>query len=419
MWSIGQKLLDIYNGIAEPTEDDPSAPKKVDGSNNSDTPSTTSTSTTREDGKLELTNMAGVGSDDDKRLREEAAKHEAEFEGAGQEPGLEVWRIEKLSPQRLPVRAENISLYSGDSYIVLKTTRKEASDALDWQLHYWIGKDSTQDEYGAAAYFAVNLDDLLSGKPVQHREVQYSESALFHSYFKSVLYLDGGIGSGFSKAEPETYKPRLLQMKSVGRTVRVLQVPLRSSSLNNGDVFIVDNGMTIYQFNSSKSAVTERIRAARIVSEDILAEREFEPELVILDGDEVFSNEAFWEVLGEKLEELPTSKHKLEPPASDDVDFSAPKSLIRISNESGSLVLTSVKKNDSLSSDDVDEHDVWAVSCDQCCFIYVGDASTKDEKFYVWNRCDAILSALSLKSDAPVTFLSRDSDADLWNQLFQ
>lgn len=416
MWSVGKKLLDIYNGSVAPPEDGPNHDPDADVSNRL---AALSTATTGNDVKLELTNLGGVGSEEDARLREEAANHESEFAEAGQATGIEVWRIEKFQPQRLEVRGENISLFSGDSYIVLRTTVKEGSDSFDWQLHYWIGKDSTQDEYAAAAYYAVNIDDLLSGKPVQHRELQYSESALFHSYFKSVTYLDGGIDSGFSKAQPDTYKPRLLQMKSAGGTVRVLQVPLRNSSLNNADVFILDNGMTIYQFNSSNSAIMERIRAARIVNEDILAERNFEPELVLLDGDEVFTNEPFWQVLGGKLDELPSTSQRLDDELSDDVDFSAPKSLLRISNETGELVLSLVKKDDSLSSEDVDEHDVWAVACDKRCFIYIGDAATKDEKFCVWNRCHAILAALSLDSDAPVTFFSRESDADIWNQLFQ
>ncbi len=79
-------------------------------------------------------------------------------------------------------------------------------------------------------------------QPVQYREAQDEESALFHSYFKSVVYLKGGIDSGFKKAEPESYSPRLLQMTGKGANVRVREVDLDPVSVNSSDVFILDLG---------------------------------------------------------------------------------------------------------------------------------------------------------------------------------
>ena len=45
-------------------------------------------------------------------------------------------------------------------------------DELLYDVHFWIGKYSTQDEYGTAAYKTVELDTFLDDKPIQHREVQ-------------------------------------------------------------------------------------------------------------------------------------------------------------------------------------------------------------------------------------------------------
>ena len=80
--------------------------------------------------------------------------------------------------------------HEGDTYIVLNTYRPpaeageaEAADKLAWDVHFWIGKYSTQDEYGTAAYKTVELDHFLNDEARQHRETQDHESQGFLSLF--------------------------------------------------------------------------------------------------------------------------------------------------------------------------------------------------------------------------------------------
>lgn len=213
------------------------------------------------------------------------------------------------------------------------------------------------------------------------------------------------------------YKPRLLQMASLGGTVRVLQVPLNASSLNSGDIFLLDNGMTIYQFNAPDADFKERRRAMEIVEQDIKAERDGLPDVIFLDGDEVFTCDAFWELLGGKIDELPAPDADRDVEA-EEVDLSGAKKLFKISDEDGSLVMSLEKEDGELSESDINDTDAWVIACSGQCFIYIGEGTNQDEKFYVWNNCDKILLAAELDSAAATSFLSKDSDAETWGKLF-
>lgn len=65
-------------------------------------------------------------------------------------------------------------------------TRKTGS-SFSYHVHYWLGKDSSQDEQGAAAAYTIQMDDHLGSVAVQHREVQGYESETFRAYFKQGL----------------------------------------------------------------------------------------------------------------------------------------------------------------------------------------------------------------------------------------
>uniref|UniRef100_A0A0E0LE94 HP domain-containing protein n=1 Tax=Oryza punctata TaxID=4537 RepID=A0A0E0LE94_ORYPU len=187
------------------------------------------------------------------------------FQGAGQKDGLEIWRIEKL--QSVPVPKESHGrFFTGDSYVILKTTALK-NGSFRHDIHYWLGKDTSQDEVGTAAIKTVELDAALGGRAVQYREVQGNETERFLSYFKPcIIPEEGGIASGFRHTEinEREHVTRLFVCRGK-HTVHVKEVPFARSSLNHDDIFILDTKSKIFQFNGSNSSIQERAKALEVV----------------------------------------------------------------------------------------------------------------------------------------------------------
>ncbi|PWA54109.1 villin 4 [Artemisia annua] len=177
--------------------------------------------------------------------------------------GIEVWRIENFKPVAIP-HSSHGKFFTGDSYVILKTIALK-SGALRHDIHYWLGKDTSQDEAGAAALKTVELDAALGGRAVQYREVQGHETERFLSYFKPcIIPQEGGIASGFKHVEAEEYKIRMFTCQGK-HVVHVKEVPFARSSLNHDDIFILDTANKIFQFNGSNSCIQERAKALEVV----------------------------------------------------------------------------------------------------------------------------------------------------------
>eukprot|EP00127_Corallochytrium_limacisporum_P000838 Clim_evm14s26 gene=Clim_evmTU14s26 len=316
------------------------------------------------------TNIANLGTDLEKQVKLAAAENEPAWTNAGKEVGLMVWRIEKFQVVAWP-KEEYGNFYSGDSYIVLNTYKSKEGDKLLHDVHFWIGQKSTQDEYGTAAYKTVELDDILGGVPVQHRELQNAESALFQSYFPQMEVLDGGIDSGFRHVEPEKAVHRLLQVKGK-KNVVVREVPKAASSLNSGDVFILDLGMTIIQWNGSASGGMERVKAAEFCRA-LDAQRKELPEVYVIDeADNDSHAKTFWaEVDGEK------SDVKSAEEGGADSNVKANMRLFKLSDATGEMTFTecSVVAREALDSDDV-----FIVDVGHDVFVWVGSGASKQER---------------------------------------
>uniref|UniRef100_A0A0D9W924 HP domain-containing protein n=1 Tax=Leersia perrieri TaxID=77586 RepID=A0A0D9W924_9ORYZ len=187
------------------------------------------------------------------------------FRGVGQKDGLEVWRIENFKPVTVPTSSHG-KFYMGDSYIILKTTALK-NGSFRHDIHYWLGKDTSQDEAGTAAILTVELDAALGGRAVQYREVQGSETEKLLSYFRPcIMPQPGGVASGFNHVEvnQQDHVTRLYVCQGK-HVVHVTEVPFARSSLNHEDIFILDTKNKIFQFNGSNSCIQERAKALEVV----------------------------------------------------------------------------------------------------------------------------------------------------------
>ncbi|CAK5122172.1 unnamed protein product [Meloidogyne enterolobii] len=200
------------------------------------------------------------------------------LKGIGQQRGLQIWRINKFALEDMP-KEQYGNFYSGDSYIILNT-----KNIGEWDVHFWLGRNTSQDEMGTAAIKTVELDDSLNGLPVQYRELQDHESALFLSYFKDgIKYLEGGVSTGFKHVVDayDKWTPKLFQCKGK-RNVRCTQVKCVKESLNRGDVFILDLGLDIYVWMPPQSGRLERLKGMQQAKSIKDKERAGRPKIHIL-----------------------------------------------------------------------------------------------------------------------------------------
>ncbi|KAF0715219.1 hypothetical protein As57867_003492, partial [Aphanomyces stellatus] len=336
---------------------------------------------------------------------------EQAFVGAGQRPGLTAWRIEKMVP--VPVTKDLHKLYSGDSYIFLQTIQKNS--ALSWNIHFWLGKDTSQDESGVAAYKTVELDESLGGGPVQYRECQGFESDLFLSYFKAtgVEYLAGGVDSGFKKVVRDQYDPKLLQVKGK-RTVRVNEVPLKNTSLTKDDVYILDLGLEIFVFNGTTANRQEKAKALDYVRQVNNNERGARAQIVFLDEEP--KNDKFWKTLGGFIN---VTKEGPDDDAAEKAHRESIK-LIQLSDASSSLKTTDITPKDGvLKKDLLNSDDVFIVDAGNVLHVWIGRGASADERKNGVIYASTYLSQTKRPAQTPITRVAEGGEGAAFKALFR
>lgn len=341
------------------------------------------------------TNIAGLGTPLEEAVRRAAAECEDEWKKAGKKEGIEIWRIEQFKVVPWPKKKYG-KFFSGDSYIVLHTFKsRNGQGALAWDVHFWIGSESSQDEYGTAAYKTVELDDYLGGGPTQYREIQGHESKRFRSLFKHIEIMEGGVDSGFNHVEEQSYRPRLLHVKGT-LNVLVREVPLSYESLNQGDSFIYDGGLRIMLWHGSSAGPMEKNKAAA-TAQALVDERAGKPTKdVFSDGDKDLSE--WWKALGGKGPIKPA-----EAGGDDAAVKASKKRLLRVSDARGKLQMTLVAEGNKIFRNQLDSDDVFVLDDGYEVFVWVGRGASRYERKSALNCAMQYLQSNGLPMETTIS----------------
>ncbi|OWK16918.1 AVIL [Cervus elaphus hippelaphus] len=314
------------------------------------------------------------------------------FRAVGNDPGVITWRIEKMELALVPLCAHG-NFYEGDCYVILSTRR--VGSLLSQDIHFWIGKDSSQDEQSCAAIYATQLDDYLGGSPVQHREVQYHEHV-----------------------ETNTYNvKRLLHVKGK-RSIRAAEVEMSWDSFNRGDVFLLDLGKVIVQWNGPESSSGERLKAMLLAKDIRDRERGGRAEIGVIEGDKEAASPELMKVLQDTL----GRRSIIQPAVPDEVIDQKQKSnitLYHVSDSSGQLAVTEVATRplvqDLLNPDDCYILDQSGTKI----YVWKGRGATKAEKQMAMSRALDFIRMKGYPSSTNVETVNDGAESAMFKQLFQ
>ncbi|XP_045783560.1 gelsolin-like isoform X1 [Maniola jurtina] len=338
------------------------------------------------------------------------------FANSGKKAGLEIWRVEDFEPVPVP-KNQYGNFYSGDSYIVLKTS---GTSTLSWDIHFWLGSKTSQDESGAAAILSVNLDDeQFHGNAVQHRETQGYESRQFLSYFEpAIRYLEGGHASGFNHVLVNAgAEKRLFQIKGK-RNVRVRQVEVSVTSMNKGDCFILDVDHDIMLYVGDQAKSVERLKAISVANQIRDQDHSGRGNIEIIDP---YSNEGdvskFFEALGSgDQDSVPDAEE-----GGDDEDFergaSKEVTLSEISDKSGSIQIKKLPA--PLTQDLLDTKECYILDTGSSIYVWIGKQSTKKEKSEAMKKAHHYLEVNNYPSWVHISKVVEEAEPAAFKQHFQ
>ena len=292
---------------------------------------------------------------------------------------------------------------------------QQRASALERTIFFWLGAESSQDEMGVAAYKTVELDESLGGEPKQCRETQGHETDEFLAMFKGgVQYLEGGVATGFKKVDREAFQTRLLHIKG-RRNIRTQQVPLDPKSMNEGDVFILDAGRKIFQWNGKTASRVEKTKALEVTKQLRDQERGGNAKITIIESGKG-DDSAFWETFGV------AKPSKIAAEGADDEEHqraqAASIKLYRVSDGSGKVVVQEVETR-PLTQALLDTQDAFILDTGPSgIFAWVGKGATKEEKMAAMGNATSFIKQKGYPDWTPISRIVEGGEPPLFKQNF-
>uniref|UniRef100_A0A1I8GS30 HP domain-containing protein n=1 Tax=Macrostomum lignano TaxID=282301 RepID=A0A1I8GS30_9PLAT len=270
---------------------------------------------------------------------------------------VEVWRVQ--SKELVPLdKSQHGQFYGGDSYVILYTYKVNGREQ-------YIGRKSSQDERGAAALHAMNLDDRLGGAAVQVRVVQGKEPLHFLTLFKGrmIVYEGGKAGWGKEERDKSVGDTFLLRVHGTNAiNAKAEQVPTTTGSLNSNDTFVLVSRQLVFIWCGKGTTGDER-EAAKEVAKAV-SRRDY---ALLCEGQET---DQFWQLLGGKGPYQNDKRLQVSNSAF------APR-LFQCSNAKGYFTAEEIA---DFIQDDLIEEDVMLLDVHDEIYVWVGKESNETER---------------------------------------
>ncbi|XP_041374750.1 advillin-like isoform X3 [Gigantopelta aegis] len=339
-----------------------------------------------------------------------AAETQMVDDGSGK---VEVWRVDNFELHEVP-SAHHGEFFGGDCYVIQYTYKVNKRE--NYIVYFWLGLHSTADEKGTAALKAVELDDKVGGSAVQVRVVQYKEPPHFMSMFGGMMVIFEGGKAGWAGGDEKNGPGDRYMLHVRGTTklnTKAVQVPMRASSLNSNDVFVIFTKSSVFLW-AGKGCTGDEREMAKVV-----ASKSPRTVTMVFEGKE---KEDFWNVFDGGKEPYASDKRLQE-----DANCAHAPRLFQLSNAAGRF---SVEEIPDFVQTDLIEEDIMILDVWDQIYIWVGKGSNKDERAEADRMAKEYLATdpAGRDTDTPICRIKQGFeppsftgffgvwDTDLWNK---